>query len=230
MDFLADYQFAMRGERACNVWAVDYIRKMGMTGLEEMGASDENLRVLLDWISSWAAPCLPIDSGGLVRPEQAFSLPHARPVLPPVGVDANSVSFDPHSSGRLSRPSVRSASGLTTLSRECCCPPWAGAPRKFARAQCSADLARVACAPERYRLANGQFPDTLEALAPKFIEKLPYDVINGQPLKYRRTDDGQFVLYSVGLNETDDGGKVDLTKSGNADINKGDWVWRYPAK
>jgi hypothetical protein len=83
---------------------------------------------------------------------------------------------------------------------------------------------------ERYRLANGQFPDTLEALAPKFIEKLPQDVIIGQPLKYHRTDDGQFVLYSVGLNETDDGGQIVLTKSGNADINKGDWVWLYLAK
>ena len=92
----------------------------------------------------------------------------------------------------------------------------------------SVDLARVACALERYRLANGQFPETLEALAPKFIEKLPHDIINGQPLKYRRTDDGQFVLYSVGWNETDDGGKVGIDEAGNPDMDKGDWVWRYP--
>jgi hypothetical protein len=83
---------------------------------------------------------------------------------------------------------------------------------------------------ERYRLANGQFPATLEALAPKFIVKLPHDVITGQSLKYRRTDDGQFVLYSVGWNETDDGGKVELTKSGSPDWHRGDWVWRYPAR
>ena len=38
------------------------------------------------------------------------------------------------------------------------------------------------------------------------IEKLPHDIINGQPLHYRRTDDGQFVLYSVGWDEKDDGG------------------------
>jgi hypothetical protein len=109
-------------------------------------------------------------------------------------------------------------------------PGVAGCAGKFARAQNSVDLARLACALERYRLANGQFPEALEALAPKFIEKLPHDVINGQPLKYHRTDDGQFVLYSVGWNQTDDGGQVALTKSGNADMNKGDWVWRYPAR
>jgi hypothetical protein len=92
------------------------------------------------------------------------------------------------------------------------------------------DQARIACALERYRLANGQFPDALDALAPKFIGKLPHDIIDGQPLRYRRTEDGQFVLYSVGWNGTDDGGKVELTKHGGVDLTKGDWVWRYPAR
>jgi hypothetical protein len=49
-------------------------------------------------------------------------------------------------------------------------------------------------------------------------------------LHYRRTADGQFALYSVGWNETDDGGVVGLNKDGGVDINQGDWVWRYPAK
>jgi len=91
-------------------------------------------------------------------------------------------------------------------------------------------LARVAIALERYRLAHGDFPESLDVLAPQFIAKLPHDVINGQPLHYRRTSDGQFVLYSVGWNETDDGGEVGLTKKGYLDISQGDWVWRYPAK
>jgi hypothetical protein len=90
-------------------------------------------------------------------------------------------------------------------------------------------LARVACALERYRRANGQFPATVAALAPKFISALPHDVINGQPLKYRRTGDGLFVLYSVGSNETDDGGEVALSKYGIPHWKDGDWVWRNPA-
>ena len=108
--------------------------------------------------------------------------------------------------------------------------PLASCVESFAYGQASVDLARLACALERYRLANGQFPDTLDALMPKFIEKLPHDLINGQPLKYRRTDDGQFVLYSVGWNETDDGGTIGWNKSGVPDWHTGDWVWRYPAK
>ena len=74
--------------------------------------------------------------------------------------------------------------------------------------------------------------DTFEPLAPQFIAQVPHDVIGGQPLNYRRTKDGQFVLYSVGWNERDDGGVVVLKKGETPllDISQGDWVWRYPAK
>jgi hypothetical protein len=81
--------------------------------------------------------------------------------------------------------------------------------------------AQIVCALERYRLARGEYPETLDALTPQFIEKLPHDIINGQPLHYRRTPDGKFLLYSVGWNETDDGGA-----SVGDDLTKGDWVWK----
>ena len=102
--------------------------------------------------------------------------------------------------------------------------------KKFAAIQAQVDLARVACALERFRLAHGDYPETLDALAPQFIEKLPHDLINGQPLHYRRTDDGRFILYSVGWDEKDDGGKVFIAKNGTVDREKGDWVWQYPQK
>jgi hypothetical protein len=39
------------------------------------------------------------------------------------------------------------------------------------------------------------------------------------------------VLYSVGWNETDDGGQVVLKPDGKSvDRDQGDWVWRYPAQ
>ena len=49
-----------------------------------------------------------------------------------------------------------------------------------------------------------------------------------QPLHYRPAEDWQFILYSVGWNEKDDGGTVSLTKGGSVDMDNGDWVWRYP--
>jgi len=92
--------------------------------------------------------------------------------------------------------------------------------------------AQIACALERYRLAHGDYPETLNVLVPQFIERLPHDIIGGQPsqgsgsasqpLHYRRTNNGKFLLYSVGWNETDDGGEPGTL----ADPTQGDWVWK----
>jgi hypothetical protein len=104
--------------------------------------------------------------------------------------------------------------------------------QKCAYAQNAVTMARVAVALERYRLAHGAFPDLLDALSPQFIQPIPHDIINGDPLQYERTGDKQFVLYSVGWNEKDDGGVVVFKKppSKFPDIDEGDWVWQYPEK
>jgi hypothetical protein len=94
------------------------------------------------------------------------------------------------------------------------------ATQTLAHDQTSVNEAQIACALERYRLAHGEYPETLDALKPEFIEKLPHDIIGGQPLFYRRTGDGKFLLYSVGWNETDDGG---ITSD---KMDQGDWVWK----
>ena len=62
---------------------------------------------------------------------------------------------------------------------------------------------------------------------PQFTLKIPRDPIGGQPLHYLLTDDGRFILYSVGWNEKDDGGFVSFNRSGSVDLDRGDWVWRY---
>jgi len=108
-----------------------------------------------------------------------------------------------------------------------------GAERKLASFQTFINQAVVACALERYRLANGQFPETLNMISPQYLEKMPLDLITGEPLKYRRTADGQFVLYSVGWDEKDDGGTMGgmtKDKTPRMDVMHGDWVWQYSAK
>ncbi|HUL51082.1 MAG TPA: hypothetical protein VLU94_00720 [Candidatus Nitrosotalea sp.] len=84
------------------------------------------------------------------------------------------------------------------------------------------NLAFVVCALERYRRAHGQYPESLDSLTPAFAQRLPRDLFIGQPLKYRRTGDGKFLLYSVGWNAIDDGGLP--AKEGK------DWVWPVRAK
>ena len=109
-------------------------------------------------------------------------------------------------------------------------PAYQKATQALAYNQTLANEAQIACALERYHLAHGEYPETLDALAPQFIEKIPHDIIGGEPLHYRRTADGKFLLYSFGWNEKDDGGVVGKDKSGNEDRTQGDWVWQYPVK
>ncbi|MEI9864882.1 MAG: hypothetical protein WDN00_10080 [Limisphaerales bacterium] len=92
--------------------------------------------------------------------------------------------------------------------------------------QTRVNQAQIVCALERYYLANKSYPETLDALVPQFIQKIPDDIIGGRPLHYHRTEGGKFLLYSIGWNETDDAGLPGTL----ADVKKGDWVWQYPAK
>ena len=116
--------------------------------------------------------------------------------------------------------------GLFDLLATVAIPNYSMALRTFAYNQTLANEAQIACALERWRLAHGNYPESLAALVPQFTEKLPPDLIGGQPLHYRRTEDWKFLLYSVGWNETDAGGITVKDKSGNVDKTKGDWVWQ----
>ena len=103
--------------------------------------------------------------------------------------------------------------------------------RRIVYVQELVDLARVACALERHRLALGEFPETLDALSPRFIGTIPHDIIGGQPLHYRRADNGSYVLYSVGWNGKDDGGAFEKeAEDRELDLGNGDWVWQSPTK
>ena len=95
--------------------------------------------------------------------------------------------------------------------------------QRFAYAQGSTDLARAAISLERFRLATGAYPAALDDLKSQHLSPPPHDVINGLPLHYSRTNGTSFILYSVGWNQTDDGGQMGL------DPAMGDWVWKYPA-
>ena len=83
------------------------------------------------------------------------------------------------------------------------------------------DLARIAIALELYRIKHGGYPDTLTPLAPTYIKTLPFDLITDTYLHYRIKADGTPLMYSVGLNKTDENGLVKKA------LTLGDWVWQY---
>jgi len=221
LDLLADFEFAVRGERT---FAIAWMENQRITGKYKTVVfnGDKPKEVTINMHL--------MPNAFFYQNELAFAQMYQQYFLPLV---------DP--TNRLVIPSaLRSADASVQaelkhfspykIQARMLLPAISACVKKFTTIQSQVDLAQVGCALERYRLAHGEYPETLDVFVPQFIEKLPHDMINGQPLHYRRTENGKFVLYSVGWDEKDDGGKIFLTKNGTVDQKKGDWVWQYPVK
>jgi hypothetical protein len=75
------------------------------------------------------------------------------------------------------------------------------------RARMQNKLTDVAFALAAYRADRDSYPPKLAALVPKYMPKLPKDLFNNDAdLHYLPTGDG-YLLYSVGINGKDDGGR-----------------------
>jgi hypothetical protein len=64
----------------------------------------------------------------------------------------------------------------------------------------------VAFALAAYQRDHKRYPMKLEALAPTYLARIPNDVFSGRPLIYRPSEKG-YLLYSVGANGQDEGGR-----------------------
>lgn len=106
-----------------------------------------------------------------------------------------------------------------------CLPNFRKGCQTAAHTQALVKEAEVACALERYRISHGEFPENLDQLVPQLMQKASSDVIGGRPLRYRRTSNDRYVLYSVGWNERDDGGDAVRKENGYLVIEEGDWPW-----
>ncbi len=70
-----------------------------------------------------------------------------------------------------------------------------------------------------YQERWGRLPRKLENACPEPLGHDPTDPFSGEPLRYRASDDGQsFVVYSVGPDQDDDGGKHSGFKKGDGDF------------
>ncbi|MBX3362876.1 MAG: type II secretion system protein GspG, partial [Phycisphaeraceae bacterium] len=79
--------------------------------------------------------------------------------------------------------------------------------------QADRDGLDIMIALERFRLAEGEYPDSLERIVPAYMEALPLDPWSGVPYVYRRPGDSDhcapagYVLYSIGSDQVDNGGR-----------------------
>lgn len=103
---------------------------------------------------------------------------------------------------------------------------------RAAEAEARRRVTETAIAIERFRLANHSYPDSLSKLEPRFLKACPKDFMDGQILRYRRTDDDRFLLYSVGADGFDDHGVLQVETRpypAFARMDGPDLVWPLPA-
>ena len=105
----------------------------------------------------------------------------------------------------------------------------------------------VGIALELYRRKHGDWPGALGELVPGYLPSVPLDRLTGEPVRYRVTGDGP-VVYSVGVDGDDDGGRPPVDEEGEVvnymasprefdvedkkdEKHDGDWVlWPVPGE
>jgi hypothetical protein len=100
------------------------------------------------------------------------------------------------------------------------------------RSETERSLVVAAVALNRYKLRHGRTAQSLSELVPEFVQDVPVDYMDGQPLRFRVQPGGGFLLYSVGENGQDDGGDASLLpgKTGSrVPWYRKDVIWPEPA-
>jgi hypothetical protein len=224
-ELLADYQNAICAARAAFIAEVEGLRREHHR-LAYLRANGGDLQ--LDSHSSWLIPYLLwMPSGWAHENELYFAMVCEHDGVPSVDVAHHRVF--PAQVHNMEQAAGAATNGMRHL--------WAGITLplifhhtvKVAYMQSMIDMARLAVALERCRMATGEYPDKLEDLIPRWVEPvmITKDVMSGEELKYRQLGKNDYKLYSVGWNETDDGGELSATSTGGIDYENGDWVWPH---
>jgi hypothetical protein len=96
--------------------------------------------------------------------------------------------------------------------------------REYRFSQAMLRCAIASLAVERYRQKNNRWPESLADLKANQLAETPLDPFDGNPLRYRVIDDG-VVVYSIGPDHTDDGGKIDREKLDTSGTDIGIRLW-----
>jgi len=241
-DVLAEARKGFEDDRAgIGNAAIEFVRKSPSKRVDMLG--------LLDSVGDqtgglpFVSVCLQLIPSGWFYAEQVeYNRIYDRCIMPLIDINSRQVSPEVSSKAQQELESLFGEGpfkliGHHRMFARLLIPAMAGLVPKAARTQTAVDLGMTSCALEQYRLANGRYPENLGQLIPSFLPKIPKDVIDGQPLKYR-PESGRFVLYSIGWNAKDDGGEYPPKKFGESSAMRGtrrgesepgDWVWRYPA-
>jgi hypothetical protein len=86
-------------------------------------------------------------------------------------------------------------------------PALSGAVEAEDRSTMQIELTDLAFALAAYRADHGSYPTELADLTPKYVATVPKDIFNNDTDLHYKREGGGYLLYSVGSNGKDDGGK-----------------------
>jgi hypothetical protein len=206
MDFLATYRFAMQSEASATVSNLDYIYKNDrpdflsiLLGMSLYSAKSSSPLMDLPYLlfpAGWMDENKAQVADKTLR--EVASIDDDKQLAYPE-ID-KSLQAESRKEGRWGLAPWNVFASILDLSK-------LQEPAKFAYAQTRVNETRIACALERYWLMHHAYPASLDALVPDDIAALPHDVMTGKPYLYRLRPEGTFLLYSVGWDQTDDGGR-----------------------
>ena len=207
--WLGRLEGAVRGERVVFIEAGEYTLRGSVKDLEPLFGEPSILKTIGIWF---------------VRPFLKLDIRKALPIYDELEAQAQ-------------RPYYESRSFFGSRGRVLMKRPWYGflskamianfeaAFMKEALVEATFLASRTGLACRLYKSRTGQYPDSLEALVPGILKEVPIDPFTGKALVYRREGAG-FVVYSLGTNEKDDGGRSTFNVSRLVMFKDDDLAWR----
>jgi hypothetical protein len=181
----------LRGERLFQMATYQFLRKNGLQGITTTGGNQ------LETLPRGFGPLL----AGFIKLNEAKALEILGSLIdalgsPRKGIDAASIMDE-----TLHTLSARYLLVKTLM------PSFSRAVTLWARHIAMLRCARAALAAERFRLETERWPESLGELVPDYLEAVPLDPFDEKPLRYKIESD-KITIYSIGDNETDDGGQL----------------------
>jgi hypothetical protein len=218
-DFLALFDRQIREDRTLSLDEIEYLRKIHNKGIAEPAPEEE--KNFGAWMIESFYHAFP---QGWYYENELFAAQYYQVQLSQFDLTARTLFSKPETNDS-AYPLIARASLLSPYGILASFAVRSSTSIQYAFTQVTIELARVACAAGRYRIANGKYPPSLDVLSPQFISPLPHDLINGEPLHYK-ADGDQIMIYSLGWDGVDDQGAMLWNSAGDLRLDRGDWVFR----
>ncbi len=197
IDLLARLSDSLRGERASllqlDASRTDLLTLQGLPDTRTLRLQNAALRAT--W-AIWPAGWFNEDKAGYIGTIQRYidAVNHPKE-LPPTLTEIESARADSSVWNKIRNPLSHQAM-----------PVLMSPTKRIAATQTILRSLATACAVERYRMAHGRLPATLEDLVPAFLPSIPTDPLTGKPLCYKPSESSSYLIYGTGWDQTDNAG------------------------